>query len=130
MPQSLKKSVAEQGLMPNTSASHASCMGPRETGKVLAKRRGQNGERYPKKENKPAPFHLHPSPVPLRPPALLSLGTFTREHHTIYSKPEIRTVLMKDAIQLFHTCMQCSCDPTSRGRNKCNFVFVYGEWAP
>lgn len=26
--------------------------------------------------------------------------------------------------------MQSSCDPTSRGRNKCNFVFVYGQWAP
>lgn len=31
----------------------------------------------------------------LRPPALLSLGALATEHRTIYSKPEIRTVLMK-----------------------------------
>lgn len=47
------------------------------------------------KENKPAPFHLHPSPVPLGARSLLSQGVFTREHHTIYFKPEIRTVLIK-----------------------------------
>lgn len=92
MPRSLKNSAAEQGLMPNTSPSCASCTGPRETWKVLVKQRGQNGERYPMKENKPAPFHLFPFLVPFRPPVLLSLGAFNREHHTIHSKPEIRTV--------------------------------------
>lgn len=81
--------------------------------------RGQNGEStLQKKINQSHCIFAFP-------PALLSLGAFTREHRTIDFKPEIRTVLMK----ICHAAvphMQCSCDATSRERNKCN-LFVYEE---